>query len=37
VSVGDPDEVVSGGIPPRRIFQRTDGKTHGAPRLFGNR
>jgi hypothetical protein len=27
----------SGVIPPRRIFQRTDGKTHGAPRLFGNR
>jgi hypothetical protein len=25
------------GIPPRRIFQRTDGATHGAPRLFGNR
>jgi hypothetical protein len=30
-------EAVTTGIPPRRIFQRTDGKTHGAPRLFGNR
>jgi hypothetical protein len=30
-------EDVAGAIPPRRIFGRTDGKTHGAPRLFGNR
>lgn len=30
-------EYEGGDIPPRRIFGRTDGKTHGAPRLFGNR
>lgn len=30
-------EATSGAIPPRRIFQRRDGATHGAPSLFGSR
>lgn len=30
-----PDAVAVGGIPPRRIFQRSDGLTHGARRVGG--